>query len=219
MNIESECPLCHTKVEGFHIDKRDSSFLKTVYKLYGSLIVPIPFVGSYLYGKFHDLLCGDTIKYSRFVCPDCRCSWITSPNNSMNKIGGDGHLITFFTDKSCLVGSLRDNLFFTITKTEENEKATVRYVKTGEICSETYINGKSSIGSLQSFAKIKYNFGLYIGEVISNQPCGWGLLIHRNGKLWYGKWYEGEKNGVGFECDYDGTHSQSGFWRNNNYVM
>ena len=100
----SDCPFCKKLVEGSPINKRKSSILRSTYKFYSSLALPIPFVGSYIGGKVYDLFYSPEEWYHRFICPTCRCSWIATENHPEQKTGGNQSLITIFIDNSFVSG-------------------------------------------------------------------------------------------------------------------
>ena len=212
--MKSYCPICHSEVEGYGIDKRQASFVRTVYKTYGTLITPIPFVGSYIYGKLYDTISNNENQYNRFLCWGCRCSWIANMTSPDVKVGGDNILTLFFMNDSILIGSIKNNTFMTIRKLGTSEERVSVYSPGSSGLSQAiYENGQSSTG-LKSFGKMKIDNFMYIGEVESSVPSGWGVAFHKNGDIWYGKWKNGRKNGVGYGCDFEGKKSVQGYWTN-----
>jgi len=170
----SECPFCNRRVEGTSINKRDASLLKSTYKIYYSLLVPIPFVGSYVGGKIYDLISSPDDWYHRFVCSKCRCSWIATKNDTEIKIGGNKHLVTFFYRKSFVIGSIENDCYLMQTGTDGCTTATV--VSRAETLSiEKYENGHS-LSTDKTFGKVIICDGLFVGELIANVPNGWGLV-------------------------------------------
>lgn len=213
----SECPFCHKRIEGTPINKREASILQSAYKVYYSLLVPIPLVGSYIGGKIYDLISSPDEWYYRFLCPQCRCSWASTNNDSEIKIGGNKHLITFFYRGSFIIGSIENDSY--LMQTEENGRITSTVVsKEGSILIQKYDNGHSQ-NTNKTFDKIVIHQGLYIGELNSNIPNGWGACFLTNGYVWYGKWLHGKRNGIGYECDFDGNSNKVGYWQNDNFII
>lgn len=206
-----KCPICSNTVEGYGIDKRESSLFRTTYKTFGALISPIPFVGSYIYGKLYNAINGGADQYHRFVCMNCRCSWISTPNTPRTRIGGDKLCSLFFVDDFYVFGSVEQGYYMTIKNFDtSNETATI--YQSNRV--SNYSNGISNESS-RSFKKIKYGNDFFIGECENGSPNGFGVIFHKNGNIWYGKWKNGMKNGVGFGCDFEGKNSIQGFWNNN----
>ena len=213
----SECPFCHRRIDGSPINKREASILRSTYKIYYSLIVPIPFVGSYVGGKIYDFISSPDEWYYRFVCPKCRCSWASTNNDSELKIGGNKHLVTCFYHNSFVIGSIENDCY--IIQTEENGRTRSTVVtKEDSLQIEKYNNGYSEITN-KSFGKTTIPQGFYIGEMRTNVPNGWGICFMNNGYMWYGKWLNGERNGIGYECDFDGNDYRAGFWQNNLFII
>mgnify|MGYP000793190280 CR=1 FL=1 len=214
----SECPFCHRRIEGSLINKREVSMLRSTYKICYSLLVPIPFVGSYIGGKLYDIISSSDGWYYRFVCPQCRCSWVSTNNDAEIKIGGNKHLLTFFYRESFVIGSIEDDCY--IMQTEEGGliKNSIIYRDNKSIVISKYTNGISDHGA-KSFEKLYLGIGLYIGETYNSKPHDWGVLFSKDGYIWYGKWDEGEKNGIGFMCDFDGSDFKTGYWINNKQMI
>lgn len=206
-----KCPICNNSVEGYGINKRESSLLRSTYKTFGSLVSPVPFVGSYIFDKIYNIVNGDNDQYNRFVCLNCRCSWISTPNTPRTRIGGDKLCSLFFVDDSCVFGSVEQGYYMTIRDFDKSIEIATVYQSTNVT---TYSNGISNC-STQSFKKIKFENGYYIGECEYGTPNGCGVMFHKNGNIWYGKWRNGMKHGVGFGCDFEGKNSIQGFWENN----
>ena len=189
----TRCPICNCEVDGYGIDKRQATIMRTLYKTYGSLISPIPFVGSYICGKLYDCITNNENQYSRFLCWKCRCSWISHYSSPDVKVGGDNILTTFFMNDSILIGSLKNSTFMTIKNLgSTEERASVYYPDKSDLYQVVYENG-ISITSKNMFCKHYYDGFMYIGEVSSSIPNGWGVAFHKNGDIWYGKWKNGKK--------------------------
>ena len=215
--MHSECPFCHKRIEGTPINKREASMLRSTYKIYYSLLVPIPFIGSYIGGKIYDIISSPDEWYYRFVCPQCRCSWASTNNDREIKIGGNKHLVTFFYRGSFVIGSIENDCY--LMQTEENGRTKATVVSKAEtLLIEKYENG-CSLNSSKTFGKETISQGMYIGELNNNQPNGWGACFLKNGYLWYGKWLRGKRNGIGYECDFDGNSNKVGYWQNDSYII
>lgn len=213
----SDCPFCHKQIEGILINKREASMLRSTYKICYSLIVPIPFVGSYIGGKIYDLISSPDEWYYRFVCPKCRCSWTSRNNDYEIKVGGNKHLVIFFYRNSFVIGSIENDCY--LMQTEENGRTTATVVsKEKTLLVEKYANGHS-LNTEKTFGKIILSQGLYIGEFNKNVPYGWGVCFLNNGRVWYGKWLYGERNGIGYECDFDGKCNRTGYWQNDIFII
>ena len=214
----SDCPFCKKLVEGSPINKRKSSILRSTYKFYSSLALPIPFVGSYIGGKVYDLFYSPEEWYHRFICPTCRCSWIATENHPEQKTGGNKSLITIFIDNSFVIG-LMEHYLYMIQTTENNIVSnTIIYKEGDDIKVNRYINETSSSSDKQ-FKRIQLNEGMFVGETFNNLPNGWGVLFQRDGYMWYGKWEDGKKNGIGGLCDFDGSEFKVGIWKNNIMII
>ena len=50
-------------------------------------------------------------------------------------------------------------------------------------------------------------------------PNGWGILFQRDGQMWYGKWKNGKRNGIGGSWDFDGSECKVGIWKNDTMVV
>lgn len=209
------CPICGNHVEGYGTDKRESSLLRTSYKTFGAIVSPIPFIGSYVYGKLYNTINGDDDQYHRFVCMNCRCSWTTTPNNSQTKIGGDKLCSLFFVDGSYVFGSIEHGCYMTI-KDYNTSHETANVYQSGKVTS--YANGES-VSTQKQFRKMRHDNGYYIGEIENETPNGYGVFFHKSGDIWYGKWRNGLKNGVGFGCDFEGKKSFQGYWENNKQTI
>ncbi len=214
----SNCPFCNKSLGGSPINKREVSLLRSTYKIYSSFIIPIPFVGSYIGGKISDWFSSPDEWYHRFICPDCRCSWIATENNPDIKTGGNQNLVTFYHRNTFVIGNVKEDLYMIQSVENGCTKNTVIYKDEIGIKTNTYINGMSN-NSSTSFAKLRISNGYYIGEAISGRPNGWGVLFASDGHMWYGKWSLGQKQGIGFECDFDGTEYHAGYWSNNKFVI
>lgn len=81
-----------------------------------------------------------------------------------------------------------------------------------------YTNGISS-SSNQLFERINLNGELFVGETLNNLPNGWGVLFQRNGQMWYGRWADGKRNGIGGYCDFDGGDYKVGIWKDNIIII
>lgn len=209
----SECPFCHTRIEGTPINKREASILRTAYKTYYSLLVPIPFIGAYIGGKIYDIISSADEWYYRFMCPQCCCSWVSTNNNCEIKIGGNKHLATFFYRGSFVIGSIENECYMIQTEENGRTKATV-VSNAGTLLMTKYENGYSQDSQI-SFGEKITSQGMYIGELNDNQPNGWGACFLKNGYIWYGKWLCGKRNGIGYECDFDGSDFKAGYWIQN----
>lgn len=213
----SECPFCHSRIEGTSINKREASMLRSAYKMYYSFLVPIPFVGSYMGGKFYDLFSSPDEWYYRFVCPKCHCSWISTNNDSELKIGGNKHLVIFFYRNSFVIGAIENDCY--LMQTEENGRTKATVVSQNETLSiEKYDNG-SSLHTDKSFGRVAISQGHYVGELRASVPSGWGACFMNNGFVWYGKWFNGQRNGIGYECDFDGDKYRAGYWQGDNFII
>ena len=213
----SEGPFCERRIEGSPINKREASLLRSTYKIYYSLLVLIPFVGSYIGGKIYDIISSPDEWYYRFVCPHCRCSWASTNNDFEIKIGGNKHLVTFFYRGSFVIGSIENDCY--LIQTEENGRTKATVVSKAEtLLIEKYDNGHS-LNSEKLFGRVKTSQGLYVGELKASVPSGWGACFMNNGFVWYGKWEDGKRNGVGYECDFDGDNYRVGYWQNNMFII
>lgn len=115
------------------------------------------------------------------------------------------------------MGSVENDCY--LMQTEDCGKIkSIVVIKEGGITVKNYING-CSLYSENTFGRNKSSCGLYIGELIANIPNGWGFCFQNNGFLWFGKWKNGKRNGVGYECDFDGSHYRVGYWRNDKYII
>lgn len=216
--MHSECPFCHKRIEGTPTNKREASMFRSTYKIYYSLIVPIPFIGSYVGGKIYDIISSSDEWYYRFVCPQCRCSWVSANNDIEFKIGGNKHLITFFYRNSFVIGSIENDCYIMQTEEEGLLKNSVIYRDDKSIVISQYTNGISEHGT-NKFEKSYLDIGLYVGETHNSRPNGWGVVFSKNGFVWYGKWNEGKKNGIGFMSDFDGRDFKTGYWNNNEQII
>lgn len=95
---------------------------------------------------------------------------------------------------------------------------TIIYKESDDIKLNRYINGRS-LSSDKQFKRIRLNEGMFIGETFNNSPNGWGILFQRDGYMWYGKWENGKRNGIGGLCDFDGSNYKVGIWKNNNFII
>ena len=213
----SECPFCNRRLEGSPINKREASMLRSTYKLYYSLLVPIPFVGSYVGGKIYDFISSPDEWYYRFACPNCRCSWTSTNSDSEIKIGGNRHLVTFFYRNSFVIGSIENDCYLMQTEEKGSTKATV-VSKADTLVIEKYDNGHS-LTTETTFGRATISLGFYLGELRSGIPNGWGVCFMNNGFIWYGKWQNGMRDGIGYECDFDGDDYRVGFWQKNNFII
>lgn len=215
--MTSSCPFCNTRVSGTPINKREASLLRSCYKIYYSAIISVPFVGSYIGGKISDWFSSPDEWYHRFVCPDCRCSWISTQNNPNLKTGGNQKLISFYYDNAFVIGNVDENLFMIQTVENGLVKNTVVFKDIDGLKQTKYLNG-NSLTTSSKYGKMKLNSGLYIGELLDNHPSGWGALFSLDGHMWYGKWINGIRQGIGFECDFDGKDYRAGYW-NENFII
>lgn len=206
-----KCPICGNSIEGYGIDKRESSFLRSTYKFLGSIASPIPFVGSYIYGKLYNSISGNSDQYHRFVCMNCRCSWVSTSNSPETKIGGDKLCSLYFIENSYVIGSVEHDCYMTIRNFGAPNE--VAYIYKSKKCT-IYENGICRESS-RSFTKKRIENGFFIGEIENGMPNGYGVIFHKNGNIWYGGWKNGMKNGVGFGCSYEGKNSIQGYWENN----
>lgn len=211
------CPFCKGMLEGSPINKHEASFLRASYKIYYSLLVPIPFVGSYIGGKIYDIISSPDEWYYRFFCPKCHCGWTSIHNDCEIKIGGNKHLVTFFYGNFFVVGAVENDCYIMQTEDCGEIRSTV-VIKEGEMTVKNYING-CSLHTENSFGRNEFSCGLYIGELMENIPNGWGFCFRDDGFLWFGKWQNGKRNGVGYECDFDGSNYRVGYWQNDNYII
>ena len=216
--MTSNCPFCNKQVEGSPINKRESSILRSTYKFYSSLALPIPFVGSYIGGKVYDLFYSPEEWYHRFVCPVCKCSWIATENHPNQKTGGNKSLVTIFIEDSFVIGLVEHGLYMIQTVIDNKKSNTVVSKKGDALQVSKYINGISDT-SCRYFKQIKLNEGLYVGETFDNAPNGWGILFKQDGFMWYGKWKDGRRNGIGGCCDFDGSECKVGIWKNDTMVV
>ena len=213
----SECPFCHTRIEGTPINKREASILRTTYKLYASLLVPIPFIGSFIGGKIYDLFSSSNELFYRYICPHCHCCWTSSNNNQEIKIGGNKHLVLFFYRESFVIGSVESDCYIVKTKNSGNINYSVVVIG-DRLCVKRYdMEQPTSTGKY--FRVFKHNDGLYVGEMESGVFNGWGVCFANNGFVWFGNWFQGKRNGIGYECDFDGSSYKAGFWRQNIFVI
>lgn len=216
--MHSECPFCHKRTEGTPINNREASILRSTYKVYYSLLVPIPFIGSYIGGKIFDVISSTDEWYYRFVCPQCRCSWVSANNGNEIKIGGNKHLLTFFYRNSFVIGSIENDCYIMQTEEDRLLKNSVIYRDDKSIVISQYTNGNSNYCT-KKFEKLYLEIGFYIGETYNSCPDGWGVLFSKDGFVWYGKWNKGEKNGIGFMSDFDGGDFKTGYWNNNKQII
>ena len=216
--MHSECPFCHKRTEGTPTNEREASILRSTYKIYYSLLVPIPFIGSYIGGKIFDVISSPDEWYYRFVCPQCRCSWVSANNDNEIKIGGNKHLLTFFYRNSFVIGSLENDCYIMQTEEEKLLKNSVIYRDEKSIVISKYTNGSSNCCA-KKFEKLYLEIGFYIGETHNSRPDGWGVLFSKDGFVWYDKWTEGKKNGIGFMSDFDGSDFRTGYWNNNKQII
>lgn len=214
----STCPFCKKKVEGSPISKQGKSLRRSIYKFYLSLIIPIPFVGSYIGGKVYDWLSSPDEWFHRFFCPRCRCSWIATEIEPDIKIGGNQNLIAFYGKEYFIIGNVKEDFYMTQIPENGKIKNVVLFKDECNIKANTYINGHSNQNS-KIFMQIMLNIGLYIGETTKLKPDGWGVLFDVDGHIWYGAWSLGIKQGIGFECDFDGEEYRAGYWSNNLLTM
>lgn len=209
--MTEKCPICGSSVESYGIDKRQTSLLRTTYKTLGAILSPLPLVGAYVYGKIYDAINGRNNQFHRFVCMNCRCSWTATSNNLQTRIGGDKLCALIFVDTSYVFGSIEQGYYMTIKGYNTNMEYVNVYLS-GKRTS--YTNGVSS-STHMLFKKLNLERGYYIGETENGTPSGYGVFLHKNGDIWYGKWENGMKNGVGFGCDFEGKNSVQGYWKNN----
>jgi hypothetical protein len=214
----SDCPFCKKQVEGSPINKRESSILRSTYKFYSSLVLLIPFVGSYIGGKIYDLFCSPEEWYHRFVCPTCRCSWIATENHPIQKTGGNKSLVTIFIEDSFVIGLVEHGLYMVQTVIDNKISNTVVSKDGDNLQVSKYING-SSESTNKFFKRVKIDEGLFVGETFDNVPNGWGILFQQDGFMWYGKWKNGKRNGIGGSCDFDGSECKVGIWKNDTMVV
>lgn len=214
----SDCPFCKKQVEGSLINKREASLLRSTYKFYSSLALPIPFVGSYIGGKVYDLFCSPEEWYHRFFCPNCKCSWIATENHPEQKTGGNKSLITIFIDDSFVIGLMEHNLYMVQTVVNNIVSNVVVFMDGDIVKVNKYTNGISS-SSAKLFERINLDGELFLGETSDNLPSGWGILFQRDGQMWYGKWKNGKRNGIGGSCDFDGSECKVGIWKNDTMVV
>lgn len=214
----SKCPICKRQVEGSPINRREASILRSTYKFYSSLALPIPFVGSYIGGKVYDLFYFPEEWYHRFFCPACKCSWIATENHPNQKTGGNKSLVTIFIEDNFVIGLVEHGLYIVQTIVDNKISNTV-VSKEGDTSQVSkYINGISN-SSCKYFKRIKLNEGLYVGETLNELPDGWGIIFQVDGYIWYGKWKNGKRNGIGGSCDFDGSECKVGIWKNDTMVV
>lgn len=180
--------------------------------------MPIPFVGSYIGGKVYDLFCSPEEWYHRFFCPNCKCSWIATENHPEQKTGGNKSLITIFIDDSFVIGLMEHNLYMVQTVVNNIVSNVVVFMDGDIVKVNKYTNGISS-SSAKLFERINLDGELFVGETSDNLPSGWGILFQRDGQMWYGKWKNGKRNGIGGSCDFDGSECKVGIWKNDTMVV
>lgn len=215
--MKSFCPICGAPVAGEQTNRSDTSYLRSLYKLLYSFIIPIPFVGSFLGKQVYNLSSNPNIFYHKFLCESCRFCWFSNEMASSIKIGGNKDLGVIFQDDIFAIGAFSENLFLSQSIDGDNVLNSV-VSNDGSINLNKYINGRSP-NSSKMFQKTKIMLGHYIGETLDDEPDGWGVVFQRDGKLWYGKWKSGQKNGVGFECDFDGSNYNAGYWQSNQKLV
>lgn len=180
--------------------------------------MPIPFVGSYIGGKLYDLLYSPEEWYHRFICPTCRCSWIATENHPNQKTSGNKSLVTIFIEDCFVIGLVEHGLYMVQTVIDNKISNTVVSKDGDNLQVSKYINGSSE--STRKFIKrVKIGEGLFVGETFDNVPNGWGILFQQDGFMWYGKWKDGKRNGIGGCCDFDGSECKVGIWKNDTMVV
>lgn len=214
----SECPFCHKKIEGSAINKREASILRSTCKIYYSLLVPLPFVGSYIGGKIYDLISSSDEWYYRFICQKCRCSWTSTNNDRELKIGGNEHLVIFFYQNSFVIGSVENDNYMIETEVAGRIESTIITKEKDSLILEKYENGLSKIND-KTFGKTIISQGFYVGELTKELPNGWGACFLKNGFISYGKWQNGKRNGIGYECDFDGKDYKVGYWQMDKFII
>lgn len=211
--MESRCPICGNLVEGDLITKKESSLLKSCYRLSISMLVPLPFVGSYLGGKLADFVNSLTNKSYKHICHKCKCHWTDSPDTTDIKVSGNNKLMAiYYSENMFVVGSIENNIYTIQTKLG-NDIETIVVSKQNNIVVQTrYINGLNNERGL-SYGAIEYDGGLYIGEFQNSKPNGWGLTYAKNGYLYYGKWSQGQKHGIMLSVSFDGQTNNVMYWK------
>lgn len=211
--MESNCPICNQSVGGVLVSPKESSLLKSWYKVCYSILVPVPFVGAYIGGKIHDFLNSLSSSGYKHLCPTCKCHWIDTQGTSDLKISGNNKLIAVFCDDTFVVGVIEKNFYIMQTQNGPDIKTTVVYMQGNDMKRNTYLNGYSC-NSITSFGKLEISEGVYCGETNHSLPNGWGFVYAKNGFLYYGKWTEGNKDGIMFSVSLDGRTNNVEYWKN-----
>lgn len=212
----SKCPVCGKYSNGRSISTKESSTLRSAFKVYYSLLVPIPIIGSKIGAKIYDLCSSSHNNFYRFICDDCICSWVSSNENNNLKIGGCEKLLFYYNEETFIFGSIRDKMF--IIQTQDKDTLVAYVGENDQVKFRHYMNGLPDTGQTR-FGKIKLNTGLYIGEFQDQRPEGWGIMLQNNGYLLYGEWENGLKNGILFSCDYDGKDLNVSYWSKGKNIM
>lgn len=215
--MESKCPICNASVVGDLLTTTDASLLRAGYKFYYSLIVPIPFVGSFIGSKLYDFISSLTNNYYKHLCLNCKCHWIGTSDFSDVKISGNNKLIAIFCNDTFVVG-LVDKDLYTIQTQINSEVRTTIFIREGQnLIKHIYSNGKCKENEIQ-YQKVRIGNEYYIGETKNSRPNGWGFTFAKNGYLYYGKWADGKKNGVMFSVSLDGRTNDVKYWQNGNLI-
>lgn len=215
--MESKCPICNNSVHGDLLTVKYSSMLKSIYKFYYSLLVPIPFVGAYLGSKLYDFISSMSNTCYKHLCPNCKCHWIDSLGSLDVKISGNKKLVALFCDDTFIVGAIDNDLYIVQTKIEADIKTTVIYKQGNNVLKKIYINGQND-NDCSLFGRTNIGDGIYIGEIKNSKPNGWGFVFAKNGFLYYGKWADGKKDGVMFNVSLDGRNNNVEYWRNGELI-
>lgn len=113
---------------------------------------------------------------------------------------------------------MEHNLYMVQTVVNNIVSNVVVYMDGDIVKVNKYTNGISS-SSAKLFERINLDDELFVGETSDNLPSGWGILFQRDGQMWYGKWADGKRNGIGGYCDFDGSDYKVGVWKNNNLII
>lgn len=211
--MKCNCPICGSHNEGVIVTGKDSSILKSLYKMYYSLLVPIPFIGTYIGGKVFDVINSISSNVYKYVCPNCKCIWTNSIDAADLKFIGNKKLMSLFFHDTFVIGIIEKDMYMIQVQENSNRKVTVFFSENGSIASHNYINGKSNSCNL-CFGDRVISTGVYKGELLNNHPNGWGVLYAKNGFVYYGKWSNGYKDGVFVSCSPDSKTNNVEYWKN-----
>lgn len=213
--MDSHCPCCSSATIGYDIKTSERSYTRSFLKLCYSILVPLPFVGSFIGNKIKDII--DFGLYQRFICPNCGCVWIEGGNDSKLKLCGNDKIGAYFYDDRFAMGSIKSDFYIVGHKSVKSVYAEVYWIDSNVHKCRKHDIDTPNIHS--SFCFMRHNTSSYIGEITNGLPDGFGMEFRRDGSLWYGQWKQGAKNGVGFESDTLGKGYNVGYWNNNVQII